>query len=232
MTNSQRLTIRASEIRQRLNDISGLEGDALTDEVRAEETKLQTEYRDTETKLRASIASDPAPVETRHADSPEGRELRSLIGRADCGSIYVAALEHRATDGATRELQEHYGLASNQVPLGMLEHRAVTPGTGRRGVHSRRRSSRTCSRRPQPRFWGIDTPTVGTGEAVYRCSPRSWTFGTCSRTPAENADAVLTKRPGPSRLTCYSPRASRRLSSTREKIAHGSPAWMRPCARI
>ena len=118
MTTTQKLTIRASEMRSRLNAISGLEGDALTDEVRAEESRLQTEYRDTETKLRASIASDPETVETRHADSPEGRELRALIGTADAGAIYMAAMEHRATDGATRELQEHFGLAS-QVPLSM-----------------------------------------------------------------------------------------------------------------
>ena len=184
MTNSQRLTIRASEIRQRLNDISGLEGDALTDEVRAEETKLQTEYRDTETKLRASIASDPAPVETRHADSPEGRELRSLIGRADCGSIYVAALEHRATDGATRELQEHYGLASNQVPLGMLEHRAVTPAPGDVGAQQAEIVPYVFPQAAAA-FLGIDTPTVGTGEAVYPVLTKKLDV----RTPAENADA-------------------------------------------
>ena len=50
MTNSQRLTVRASEIRQRLNEIAELENDALIDEVRAEETTLGTEYRDVETK--------------------------------------------------------------------------------------------------------------------------------------------------------------------------------------
>ena len=184
MINSQRLTIRASEIRQRLNEIGGLEGDALTDEVRAEETKLQTEYRDTETKLRAAVASEEPVVETRHADTSEGRELRALIGRADCGEIYAAALDKRQTTGATLELQEHYGLGSNQVPLGMLELRAVTPAPGDVGADQAAIIPYVF---PQAvaAFLGVDTPTVGVGEAVYPVLTKKLDV----RTPAENADA-------------------------------------------
>ena len=36
-------------------------------------------------------------------------------------------MEHRATDGPTRELQTHFRVGSNQVPLALLEQRAVTP---------------------------------------------------------------------------------------------------------
>ena len=184
MTTTQKLTIRASEMRSRLNAISGLEGDALTDEVRAEESRLQTEYRDTETKLRASIASDPETVETRHADSPEGRELRALIGTADAGAIYMAAMEHRATDGATRELQEHFGLASNQVPLSMLETRAVTPAPANVGQEQQAVIPYVF---PQSAgaFMGVDMPTVGVGEAVFPVLTKKLDV----RTPAENADA-------------------------------------------
>ena len=184
MTNSQKLTIRASEIRSRLNEISGLEGDALTDEVRAEEGKLTTEYRDTECKLRAAIASDEPVIETRHADTNEGRELRALIGRADCAAIYSAAIEHRATDGATRELQEHYGLGPNQVPLGMLEHRAVTQAPGDVGADQQPIIPYVF---PQAvaAFLGIDTPTVGVGEAVFPVLTKELDV----RTPAENGAA-------------------------------------------
>ena len=184
MTNAQRLTIRASEIRQRLNEIGGLEGDALTDEVRAEEGKLQTEYRDTETKLRAAVASDEPVVETRHADTTEGRELRALIGRADCADILTAAIEHRATGGATRELQEHYGLANNQVPLGMLEHRAVTPAPPTVGAEQATIIPWVFPRAVAA-FLGIDTPTVGVGEAIFPVLTKKLDV----RTPAENADA-------------------------------------------
>ena len=48
MTNSQRLSVRLSEIRQRLNEIAGLEGDAFTAEIRQESDKLQAEFADKE----------------------------------------------------------------------------------------------------------------------------------------------------------------------------------------
>ena len=49
MTNAQKIRLRLSEVRQRLNEISGLEGDAFTDEIRAEAETLQNEYADLET---------------------------------------------------------------------------------------------------------------------------------------------------------------------------------------
>ena len=53
MLDSQRLQIRISEIRSRLNEISGLEGEAFTEEIRQESDKLTTEFREVETKFRS-----------------------------------------------------------------------------------------------------------------------------------------------------------------------------------
>ena len=53
MTNSQRLSVRLSEIRQRLNEVAGLEGDAFTDEIRQESDRLQVEFRDKEPSIGA-----------------------------------------------------------------------------------------------------------------------------------------------------------------------------------
>ena len=55
MLNSQRLQLKISEIRSRLNEISGLEGEAFTEEVRQESDKLTQEFREVETKYRASV---------------------------------------------------------------------------------------------------------------------------------------------------------------------------------
>ena len=74
MTNSQRLTLRASEIRQRLNEIAGLDGDALTDEIRAESARLGTEYADVETRRRAAIIAED--VETRKTATEPDAEHR------------------------------------------------------------------------------------------------------------------------------------------------------------
>ena len=83
MTNAQKLEVRASEIRQRLNEISGLEGDKLTDEIRTESDTLQTEYRNTETRRRAAIVAEgdeAAKAVTEPTESSETRERIASFG--------------------------------------------------------------------------------------------------------------------------------------------------------
>ena len=45
-----------------MNEIAGLEGDALTDEIRSEADKLTAEYRDVETRHRAATRTVTAPA--------------------------------------------------------------------------------------------------------------------------------------------------------------------------
>ena len=122
MTNAQKLTVRASEIRQRLNEISGLEGDALTDEVRAESTTLGNEFADVETKLRAAITADDGE-RTVTAEDGEARELRQLTEKSNRRiDARGNPSSERSTEGpAELELQQHHGLAPNQIPLDLLE---------------------------------------------------------------------------------------------------------------
>ena len=92
---------------------------------------LTTRMQELETEARAAIMAEDVPVitHTTVADG-EDRELRSLIDRANVGEIFEAALEHRATTGAEAEVQTHFRLAANAVPLALLETRAVTPAPG------------------------------------------------------------------------------------------------------
>ncbi len=143
MTNTQKLTIRASEIRQRLNEIAGLEGDALTDEIRAESDGLTTEYRDCETRLRAAIAAEPGSVETRvETMDAEARERLELRGRVSLGSYLTAALAGRIPSGPEAEFSAAFKAKPGEIPMDLweadrpaaTEHRASTPapntGTG------------------------------------------------------------------------------------------------------
>ena len=43
-----------------------------------------------------------------------------MVDRANVGEIFDAALSKRSVDGATKELQDHYDLEVNQVPLALL----------------------------------------------------------------------------------------------------------------
>ena len=130
MTKTQKIQLAMSEKRQRLNELLGIV-ETRSEEQQSELETLTGEIQKLEPELRAAIAAAPDPVvETRTNDTPEGRELRELTARASAGDIFRAALEHRSTEGATREIQDHFKLGSNQVPLAMLqsvEHRAVTP---------------------------------------------------------------------------------------------------------
>ena len=74
MTSAQKIALRISQVRQRLNEIAGLEGDTLTDEVRAEATSLQGEYSDLETRHQAAIVGEGDP--RRQGDREAGRRPR------------------------------------------------------------------------------------------------------------------------------------------------------------
>ena len=145
MTDSQRHALRASEIRERLNVIQGLEGDDLTEEIRSESDGLQTEYRDVEARKRAAIvaedgapASEPGPV--IDAEMRERLELRS---KASLTAFVVAAMRGRQVDGAEAELSEACE-ARGDIPVEMFtpdprenrtENRTVTEAPGTVGVN-------------------------------------------------------------------------------------------------
>lgn len=134
MTTSQKLALRCSEVRERLNEIAGLEGDNFTPEIRQEADTLGVEYREVEAKWRAAAKAegdDAAAAGSQFGGgTSEDREYRALTAQANVGSVVEAVMEHRLSDGANAELQKHHGLAPNQIPLDLLrveEHRAVTP---------------------------------------------------------------------------------------------------------
>ena len=177
MTNRQRLELRASEIRSRLNEIAGLQTADLTDEIRSESDTLQTEYRSVETQLRAAIVAEGAETpegQQSGPESPEGAELRGLIQRASVAAIADAALEQRATEGAELELQQHFRLGPSSVPLELLrgetlpelERRDVTPAPSDTGV-SQAAILPYLFPRSAGAFLGVSNPTVPVGERLY-----------------------------------------------------------------
>ena len=92
MTNSQKIQLRQSEVRQRLNELSGLEGDDFTAEHRAETDKLAGEYRDLETRFRAATIAESQAVPPVDREGAEGAEIRELVGRASLGAYISEAV--------------------------------------------------------------------------------------------------------------------------------------------
>ena len=192
MTRIQRLQLSQSECRSEL-------GALLDAETRDEDAiKAKTaELRSLEVDLQAALAMGDEPVEEREEDEgPEGRELRQLTERADLGAIFSAVVEQRQVDGAEAELQQHYGLPANAVPLALLdaetrdgwpndlETRAVTPAPTNVGTNQRPIIPAVFPMAVAA-FLGIPTPTVPVGEATWPVISTS----AVARTPAEGADA-------------------------------------------
>ena len=108
MTLSQKITLRLSEIRQRLNEIAGLEGDAMTDEIRNEADKLTGEYRDKETQHRAAVVAEADEERSARGELGNGdgqpAEIRALMGRVSLGTYLSRAAAGIGLSGAPVEL--------------------------------------------------------------------------------------------------------------------------------
>ena len=165
MLKSQKLTIELSEKREALNKL--LEKSDLTDEEKSERELLTKRLIAIEPEIRAALAVEGV---TETTDPGEDAELRALVSRADLGGIFEAVIEHRATSGAEKELQDHFKLAGNQVPLALLrdepETRAVTPAPADVGQNQQPIIPGVFPDSAAS-FMGVDMPTVGVGEAVY-----------------------------------------------------------------
>lgn len=191
MKKSQKLALRASEIRSRLGEIAELEGEAITDEIKTEQRGLESEYKELDNRLRAALISESEEPEQRSEGDGEGAELRSLIGRSNVGEVFAAITTGRDPDGATGELQKHFKLRGNQVPLELLagnaEARAVTPAPSNTQANQAEIVPGVFPV-PAADFLGIPRPVVMVGDAVF---PVLVTNAT-AHTPAEGAAAAET----------------------------------------
>ena len=165
MKNGVKIAMRLSEVRQRLNEISGL--DDITDEVRSEADRLHVEYADLEVRSRASMVGETTTDPTV-ADPAKV----ALEERATLSGILSGIMSGSGASGAERELQAELGLSGDQVPLALLasktEHRTAgnTPAPATVGA-SQQPIIPAVFPRSATAFLGVRTPTVPTGEAVF-----------------------------------------------------------------
>ena len=140
----------------------------------AEHTTLQERIPKVEVRFQESLAALRAEQEKGVTIiDAEARELELLTGRANVGAIFAAAVEHRQTDGETAELQKHFGLSANQVPLEMLrinrgvEERAAATVPASIGDASQAQVITPVFASGDGAFLGIERPTVPVGDAAY-----------------------------------------------------------------
>ena len=198
LTNSQRLSVRLSEIRQRLNEVAGLEGDAFTDEIRQESDKLQKEFQDKETQYRAAIVAEGDAEKRALATEPdaERRERLELRGKASLTGYLRAAMAGRRVDGAERELQQAAKIGDG-IPLELWdtskpEQRqtdAATNAPGTVGLNLDRIRPAVFSQSVLPRL-GVEMPRVESGSYASATITTSLTAGSQAKGGRQDATAA------------------------------------------
>lgn len=148
MLTSQRAAIRISEIRQRLNEISGLADDAMTDEIRAEADKLAAEFKNVETQHRSALigeGAEQAAAEGEHGNGDgEPAEVRALMDRVTIGDYLAPAASGVGIVGVPAEIA-----AALQVPVAGTNGGVAVPwavlgrGIGERRAAPERRAFTT-----------------------------------------------------------------------------------------
>ena len=116
MTKAQKIALRLSEVRQRLNEIAGIEGEAFTDEIRNEAGTLTGEYGDLETRHRAAMIAegdDEARARAAFGDPDgEGAERGRLLRETTLADYFGPASAGNGIQGRAAELN-----AALEVPL-------------------------------------------------------------------------------------------------------------------
>ena len=149
MTTKQKIALRLSVVRSRLNEIAGLEGEAFTPEVREEAAQLETEYGDLEIRHRSAIISEGTEEQEAiglfaDGQDSDGAELRQLLGRVTLADYLQPALAGVGITGAAAELAAALGVETMgkgggvAVPWRILEERAFTTTTNNDGPEFQR----------------------------------------------------------------------------------------------
>ena len=189
-----KLKIRRSVIRERMNVIGGLED--ISEAVIKEEKELRDEYQKLEVRQRAAeIGSEEADKQAKEAfqdDDKKGKELAELRQGVSLGKYLSAIADGRSPDGKEAELQKELGMGSSMIPHDAIEVRQASPVIERRGVTASPSDVGAIQHPIIPgvyaagaaAFLGISMPSVGVGEAVYTVLSTGATPGT----PAKDGD--------------------------------------------
>ena len=226
MTESQKIELRRSKVRERLGEIQKLSGDEYTDEVKAEERALQDEYTGLEQRHRTAIIAEDKALDDAKGEAGDGidaeqRERIELRTKAQLSNFLTAAARGRLVDGPEAELCGAAGVTGIPIELWDVpapetrsaEQRAITPAPGTVGVNLDPIRPAVFANSIAARL-GIDMPRVSSG--TYATA----TITTSQTATAKAKSAAIDATAGALTVTTATPkRVSARLELTLEDIA-------------
>ena len=190
MNARQKIDLRRSEIRERLGELAGLDGEHRTEAVETEQRGLLTELKETEPRLQAAIASDEADDRLRSSGlfaDGENRERLELRSRARLGNYLTAQMKGKIVSGAEAELCAATGLEG--IPLELWdvptvgEQRAISEAPGTVGLNLDPIRPALFAPSIAPRL-GIDMPRVPSGTFASATINQSVTAGARAKSAA------------------------------------------------
>ena len=164
MNDLQKVQVRLSEVRSKLNSIGST--DNPTDEQLKEVEPLKKEYETLETRFRAlTVAGEPENTDVGGSTDSDGeaKERSNLENKIELRAYLQAAMDGRALDGAEKEYNESLGIDAGtlQVPW-----QALAPTEERRQVEERVDAVTSVSGTP-------DLPTENMAPILGRVFQRS-----------------------------------------------------------
>ena len=160
-------------IGKRLGEIGLIPLADLSDEIRAEALTLRQRHPVVKGELQAARDEQRAAQETGVTLDTADTELRALTTRSNLGGVFSAVMGGRPTEGAEAELQQHFGLAPNQIPIEMLrinrevEQRAAATVPSSIGPASEAEVILPVFASGDGAFLGIERPVVPIGTAAF-----------------------------------------------------------------
>lgn len=197
MTPSQKIRIKQSETREKINELLGK--DDLTDEQRTELAELTKTAQNLEVEYRAAVAAE-GETETNNLEGvdAEQRERIELRGRASLTNYLTAAMAGRQVTGAEAELQAAAGIGGG-IPLELWDipeqrqaetrQDAATGAPGTVGVNLDRIRPAVFANSIAPRL-GIEMPRVESGTYASATINASLTAGSHGKGDATESTAA------------------------------------------
>ena len=164
------LELRMSEARQELADL--LEKDADNEKVGT----LNVEMRSLDRQIMGHKLTSPEPETKTVTGTPEGREMRQLVGRASLGKMMSGIADDGQGDGAERELRQARNLPDNYIPWDMLEKRAAVDVSGDEEGNTTPWIQRVFPMSAAA-FCGVDVQTVPVGQVLIPVITTGVTIG-------------------------------------------------------
>ena len=207
MTAKQKIELKMSESRSKLNALLDVEISERSDDQKSDIVSLSETLQNLEPELRSALLAEPEQLETLDTEKPEDRERRELRGRARLGGFISAVLEDRRIDGAELECSQAFG-CSGRVPLEMFERddveaRAITPSPATADQVIARPVVPAIFERSAAAWLGVDIPAVANGDAGYVVLGTSLSGGPKAKSAAadESAGAFVVTTAQPRRIT-------------------------------